>query len=93
MTDNWINEAFKNANVRAEMGEKIAHIVSGHLDKKTNELLNNWATVIGDRVVAKILLAMTDDGVENAIMELSTHFFVGGYLSALDDVKAHKIEI
>lgn len=93
MTDNWINEAFKKAGLEAEKYSEVSALVSRHLDEKTQELLNIWGRVIGDKATKKMLLALIDGDIENALIELSKHFFIGGYLSALDDVKAHKIEI
>lgn len=76
-----------------ERAAPIAACCGEHLDKKTRDLLNMWRNLIDENEFFKIAILLSDDKFQDSLIELSRVFFIGGYTSAMDDIKNGIIDV
>ena len=94
MDTQWIKDAFEKAEAEAVDLEPISVRVCKNIDEKTTPLLMVWENKIGRGMMTKIaLLCSEDDKLQDALIQLSKIFFMGGYLCSLDDVKNGEIVV
>ena len=91
--DDMIKDAFKQAVKDADKLKAISDRMHYHMDKKTRSMLEVWGDAAEAEGKLPVLLKIAKDNeMIDLVEELGTTFFIGGYLSALDDVRQGEIK-
>ena len=81
--DNWINNAFQQAQKDAERIDNLVNTIRDFLDYETPLILDQWAKVMGEEKTMKFIAMLGENKELNEYVEsLSECFAIAGYLLA-----------
>ena len=86
--DDWINDAFKEAQRNADMAAPVAEKIRAFLDEYTPGILDRWSNMVGRDKAMKFAKFLADnDDARDLVEALTECFTVSGYLFAMIDMK------
>ena len=87
-TEDWINEAFKDAQRDAAKTEKVARKISELVEEHSNTIFDRWSEIIGFQQALSFADKISRNEADAYAMKMLMHCFaIAGYVLAKTEEK------